>query len=534
MKWIEKFSIRNRLSGLLVFSALSLCVLGGYSSWTIQRVSTQAAGFIDHEFEAVRVVGEVETAIGNARRFEKDVLLTMGDDPATQRFTKLWATEIAKVREGLSILGPLSQPDEAPAIAAMDKGVNEYEMGFKHVLEQIERGELHDPWAANGAMAPLMGNLAQSEQSLSTLTQAIAARANTQRKDLVLAGGAAPWLVAAATVAMSVIALLLVMSIVRSILEPVRVLQKVASAWGGGDMREGVVNHGTDELSQVLRDMGRMQQQLCELVNQVRYGVDVVNSNTSEIATANSDLSMRTEQAAVALQKTSISVEQLSHAVRLTTESASHAVNLSKGAMREAKDGGRLVGEVVQTMQAIRQSSQKITEIISVIEGIAFQTNILALNAAVEAARAGDQGRGFAVVASEVRSLAGRSSVAAREIKSIIDFSVGHVEQGTQQVEHAGKKMQDIVTSVDDVAHTIESIRNAANEQFEGIHLISRSMDGIDQATQRNAAMVEESAAGTRSLADEVNHLRHALGVFKVFDKSVGDTLPNQRLIAAT
>jgi len=189
---------------------------------------------------------------------------------------------------------------------------------------------------------------------------------------------------------------------------------------------------------------------------------------------------------------------------------------------------------VVQTMQAIHQSSQKITEIIGVIEGIAFQTNILALNAAVEAARAGDQGRGFAVVASEVRSLAGRSSVAAREIKSIIDYSVEHVEQGTLQVENAGKKMQDIVTSVHDVAHTIESIRNAANEQFEGIHLISRSMEGIDQATQRNAAMVEESAAGTRSLADEVNHLRHALGVFKVFDNAGEATSLNQRLIAAT
>jgi methyl-accepting chemotaxis protein len=333
---------------------------------------------------------------------------------------------------------------------------------------------------------------------------------------------------------MSVIALLLVMSIVRSILVPVRDLQKVASAWGGGDLREGIVNHGTDELSQVMRDMGRMQQQLCELVKQVRYGVDVVNGNTSEIAMANSDLSVRTEQAAIALQKTSISVEQLSHAVRLTSESASHAVNLSKGAMREAKDGGRLVGEVVQTMHAIHQSSQKITEIIGVIEGIAFQTNILALNAAVEAARAGDQGRGFAVVASEVRSLAGRSSVAAREIKSIIGYSVEHVEQGAQQVEHAGQKMQDIVTSVHDVAHTIESIRNAANEQFEGIYLISRSMEGIDHATQRNAAMVEESAAGTRSLADEVNHLRHALGVFKVFDHAADSDPQSQRLITGT
>jgi methyl-accepting chemotaxis protein len=382
-------------------------------------------------------------------------------------------------------------------------------------------------------MVPLLASLAQTEQSLESLTHAIAERANTQRRELVLAGDAAPWLVVSATVAMSVIALVLVMSIVRSILEPVRDLQKVASAWGVGDLREGIVNHGTDELSLVMRDMGRMQQQLCELVKQVRYGVDVVNNNTSEIAAANSDLSMRTEQAAIALQKASISVEQLSIAVKLTAESSSQAVDLSQGAMEVARDGGRIVDEVVRTMQAINQSSQKITEIIGVIEGIAFQTNILALNAAVEAARAGDQGRGFAVVASEVRSLAGRSSVAAREIKNIIDYSVVHIAQGTQQVEHAGQKMQDIVKSVHHVTHKIESIRNAANEQFEGIHLISRSMDGIDQATQRNASMVEESAAGTRSLADEVSHLRSALTVFKVFEHSADTTRHNQRLIAA-
>jgi methyl-accepting chemotaxis protein len=192
------------------------------------------------------------------------------------------------------------------------------------------------------------------------------------------------------------------------------------------------------------------------------------------------------------------------------------AVRSSKGALQVADEGGNIVSGVVQIMQAINQSSQKITEIIGVIEGIAFQTNILALNAAVEAARAGDQGRGFAVVAAEVRSLAGRSSVAAREIKSIIGSSVEQVEAGTAQAEKAGLKMHEIVSSVQDVSRIIEEIRVAANEQFESIHLISRSMEGIDQATQQNAAMVEESAAGTRNLADEVGHLRGALTVFKL------------------
>jgi methyl-accepting chemotaxis protein len=518
MKWIDKVSIRTRLGALLVFSLLSLCLLGGFSSWTILRISGQATGFIDHEFEAVRVLGGVQTAISDARRFEKDVLLTMGDDQATERFTALWAAEIKRIRAGLLALRDLSQPDEAPHIAAMVQGMDGYESGFKQVLAQISKGELHDPWAANAAMAPLFASLTLTEQSLATLTQAIAGRANAQRQQLVLAGDAAPSLVVGATALVSVAALLLVMATVRSILLPMRELQQVASAWGGGDLRQGIRQSGTDELSQVMRDMGQMQQQLCRLVMQVHAGVEVVNNNTSEIAHANSDLSQRTEQAAISLQKTSASVDQLSVAVKLTTESAAQAVNSSQGAVQVANDGGRIVAGVVQTMQAINASSRRITEIIGVIEGIAFQTNILALNAAVEAARAGDQGRGFAVVAAEVRSLAGRSSTAAKEIKSIIDASVAQIGEGTAQVESAGLKMGEIVRSVQGVSRIIEEIRLAANEQFEGIHLISLSMDGIDQATQQNAAMVQESAVGTRCLADEVSHLRAALKVFKLLD----------------
>ena len=532
MKWIDTISIRTRLGALLVFSVLSLWLLGGFSSWTILRISGQATGFIDHEFEAARVVGGVQTAISDARRYEKDVLLTMGDDQATEHFTALWATEIQRIRAALVTLRSLSQADEESGIAAMSNGIDGYESGFKHVLEQIAHGELHDPWAANAAMTPLFDSLKLTEQSLTTLTQAITARANVQRRELELAGASAPWLVIGVTAAVSVAALLLVMATVHSILVPMRELQQVASAWGSGDLRSGLQQRGTDELSQVMRDMGLMQEQLCSLVARVQSGVEVVNNNTSEIANANSDLSARTEKAAISLQKTSASVDQLSIAVQRTTESAGEAVSSSQGAVQAANDGVRVVAEVVRSMQAINQSSQKITEIIGVIEGIAFQTNILALNAAVEAARAGEQGRGFAVVAAEVRSLAGRSSTAAREIKSIIGSSVAQIELGARQVEGAGHKMQEIVSSVEGVSRIIEEIRVAAHEQFESIHLISRAMDGIDQATQQNAAMVEESAAGTRSLADEANHLRAALGVFKLLDGPTMASDPYLRLAA--
>jgi methyl-accepting chemotaxis protein len=533
MKSIESISIRTRLGALLVFSVLSLWLLGGFSSWTIQRISGQATGFIDHEFEAARVVGGVQTAISDARRFEKDVLLTMGEDQATERFTALWANEITRIRAGLVTLRALSQADEAQGITAMATGIDAYERGFKNVLAQIARGELHDPWAANAAMAPLFDSLKLTELSLAALTQAITTRANAQRQELELAGAAAPWLVIGVTLAVSVAALLLVMATVRSILVPMRVLQQVASAWGSGDLRSGLNQHGTDELSQVMRDLGLMQQQLSVLVTQVQSGVEVVKNNTSEIANANSDLSVRTERAAISLQKTAASVDQLSIAVQRTTESATEAVSASRGAAQVAHDGVRVVAAVVQTMQAMSQSSHKVTEIIGVIEGIAFQTNILALNAAVEAARAGEQGRGFAVVAAEVRSLAGRSSTAAREIKSIIGSSVAQIEAGASQVEDAGRKMQEIVRSVEDVARIIEDIRAAASEQSESIHLISRAMEGIDEATQQNAAMVEESAAGTRSLAEEAGHLRAALAVFRLLDEPGAQATDSHLRLAA-
>jgi methyl-accepting chemotaxis protein len=242
--------------------------------------------------------------------------------------------------------------------------------------------------------------------------------------------------------------------------------------------------------------------------------VHVVGSNSAEIAAANSDLSERTEHAAMALQETSASVSQLSLPVKHTADSAGDAVERAASAMQVATQGGAVVSRVITTMGEINTSSRKIADIISVIDGIAFQTNILALNAAVEAARAGEQGRGFAVVASEVRSLAGRSAEAAREIKSIIGVSVEKVEEGYGLVEDAGRTMQNIVQSVGQVTEVIEQIRIAAQQQREGIEHISQTMTGLDSATQQNVAMVEESTASAMSLAEEAQHLRSAIAQF--------------------
>jgi methyl-accepting chemotaxis protein len=434
-----------------------------------------------------------------------------------------------QIRKAIALAQVLAQPAESALLTTMLGGVDGYAKGFNGLLGQLTRGELNDPWAANKAMTPLKADIQQADKALADLSQSILLRANERRSALVITGGQAPWMVAAVTALVSVLASLLVLAIVRSIVRPIKQLQTTADAWGQGDLSAGVDHHGQDEIADVKRDLGRMHQALTHLVAQVRSGVDVVSGNTAEIASANADLSERTERAAVSLQKTAASVQQLSLAVKHTADSATQAVGSAAAAMQVAQRGGEVVAKVVATMEDINASSRKIAEIIQVIDGIAFQTNILALNAAVEAARAGEQGRGFAVVASEVRSLAGRSADAARQIKGIIVSSVDKVQVGSALVQDAGRTMREIVDSVGQVSMVIEDIRVAAHEQFEGIGLISTAMNGIDQATQLNAAMVEESAAGAISLAEETQHLRSAVSVFKL-EKTIENSERNMPL----
>lgn len=516
MAMMARLRIRSRLFLLLLFSLFGLLVLGAFSSFTIKAEADRATAFIDGEFASVRALSDVRAAIGNARRYEKDLLLTMGDEQETARYAALWTGEIGKVHHAIAQSAALAAPTEAALLAQIRKGMDHYAQGFKDLLVQLQRGQLHDPWAANAAMAPLKKDIDQADQALTRLSDALATRAEERRRVLAVTAGQAPWLVIAATTLVSALATLLVLATVHSILLPIRDLQATATAWGQGDLRVGVHEGGDCEISNVKRDLSRMHQSLAALVGQVHGGVEVVNSNTTEIATANSQLAQRTESAAISLQKIGASVDALAVAVKHTANAATQAVDTSASAMQVAVRGGEQVSKVVGTMHNIDQASKKIADIIGVIDGIAFQTNILALNAAVEAARAGEQGKGFAVVASEVRSLAGRSAEAAREIKAIIALSVDVVKQGTTLVDHAGHTMREIVTSVGRVSAMIEKIRMAASEQLAGIDHINASMGSVDQATQQNAAMVEESAAATLSLARETQHLRRAVAVFKL------------------
>ena len=334
----------------------------------------------------------------------------------------------------------------------------------------------------------------------------------------------ADYVVARNTLLISALVSLLVASalavwVVRSIMaqlggEPADVAQ-LANAIADADLSGAVAVRAGDTTS-VMAAMARMQQALTTIVGSVRGNADSVSTASAEIAQGNHDLSARTEQQASALEQTAASMEQLSATVKQNADSARQANQLALNASTVAVQGGEVVGQVVQTMKGINESSRKISDIISVIDGIAFQTNILALNAAVEAARAGEQGRGFAVVASEVRSLAGRSADAAKEIKSLINASVERVEHGTALVDQAGATMTEVVSSIRRATDLMGEISAASNEQSLGVSQIGEAVTQMDQVTQQNAALVEEMAAAASSLKDQAQDLVQTVSVFKL------------------
>ena len=302
----------------------------------------------------------------------------------------------------------------------------------------------------------------------------------------------------------------------RSITQPLKQALNVASAIANNDLSRPVHSQRGDELGELLRALDQMRNSLHQVVSQVRGSSGSITTASAEIATGNQDLSERTEQTSSNLQQAASSMEQLTGAVRQSADSARQAEQLASSAAEVAARGGQVVSEVVATMNEINTSSKRISDIIGVIDGIAFQTNILALNAAVEAARAGEQGRGFAVVASEVRSLAGRSAEAAREIKVLIGASVDKVESGSRLVANAGHTMTEIVSSVQRVSDIIGEITAAASEQSDGIGQINSAVSQLDQMTQQNAALVEQSAAAAESLKDQAVRLSDVMSIFRL------------------
>ncbi len=324
------------------------------------------------------------------------------------------------------------------------------------------------------------------------------------------------WILFAVMIAVLAVIVFVWLGVRKTLISPLNRLIESIRHIAGGDLVKRIDVESHNEMGELAHSLRHMQGELARTVGEVRQGADAIYSGASEIAMGNNDLSSRTEQQAASLEETAASMEELTATVKQNAENARQASHLALSASETAQKGGKVVDNVVQTMRDITASSQKIADIISVIDGIAFQTNILALNAAVEAARAGEQGRGFAVVAGEVRNLAQRSAQAAREIKSLIEDSVNRVDLGSTLVESAGETMDEIVNAVTRVTDIMGEIASASDEQSRGIDQVGLAVAEMDRVTQQNASLVEESAAAAAALEEQASRLTQAVAVFRI------------------
>ena len=460
---------------------------------------------------------------------------------AANRWMGLTQTNAARTQALITSADPVVEATFKDVIAATSAQISEVQKSIEAMaLTEADKAQMAKVAAARKAMIDLRGQArklkaeGQHEQALALISQsynpATSAYLQTLRDFVQMQRDAAQaWqqeqvrarahTAQMATAAIVVLVLLIVLAafwfiggMQRSLAQATQWAERIAQ--GNLSATERVTRG--DEFGDLLRSLQTMASALGRVVSQVRQSTDSIATASAEIASGNHDLSVRTEQTSSNLQQTASAMDQFASTIGQSASSAQQASSLAVGASAVAQRGGEVVAQVVSTMHDIHHSSQKIADIIGVIDGIAFQTNILALNAAVEAARAGEQGRGFAVVASEVRSLAGRSAAAAREIKQLIGTSVDKVQAGSRLVEDAGATMQEIVQSVQRVTDMIGEITAAATEQSAGVSQVNQAVGSLDQMTQQNAALVEQSAAAAQSLREQAQQLAQVVSVFRV------------------
>ena len=510
----SKLNIGARLGlGFAVVLAFAV-VITGIGMWQLHSVGQATQQMMQEPLTKERLISDWNSNVSVA--VARTTAIAKSSDASLVPFLAADAAATAKgTADVLKQIEPLiSQPAER---AIMDKimAVRKTYIASRDKVSQLKADGLSDEAEATlvNAFVPaaqgyltLLGELLQLQRSSldAKAAEVQAIEATSQTYFVILAalalaiGAVSAW------------------RLTQGITVPLRNAVTVARRVADGDLSTDIRVNGTDETSQLMQALHDMNASLGRLVGQVRQGTDSIATASSQIASGNHDLSSRTEEQASSLQQTAASMEQLTSTVKQNADNASQANQLALSASDVAVKGGLVVSQVVETMGAISTSSKKIADIIGVIDGIAFQTNILALNAAVEAARAGEQGRGFAVVASEVRSLAGRSAEAAKEIKQLIQASVDKVEEGSVQVSQAGQTMDEIVSSVQRVTDIMGEITAASQEQTSGIEQINRAVAEMDLVTQQNAALVEESTAAAQSMQQQTGDLSQMVSVFRL------------------
>jgi len=509
-------SIRIGLRLGLAFGAV-LFITGLISGIGVWRLGTLKAAA--HELATVELqrseLSQQWTADINLNWVRTSAALTASDPALVTTLQQEMDVTSKRISETQSRLTPLVQDDKGKElVAAIGVQRELYRAPRAAMMKKKLAGE--DVSAAvNTTLRPLAGNYLKALQDLETHMDERLAQSQVDTNSIAVTSQT---ILSVGAVVSIVLGMLLAWIATRSITTPIDEAVTCSHAIMNGDLGGVIDAKGHDEPAQLMHAMAAMRDNLANIVGQVRDNAEGVSVSSSEIARGNNDLSARTETQASALEETAASMEELSATVTQNAENARQANQLAVSASSVAIRGGNVVGQVVQTMKGINDSSRKIADIISVIDGIAFQTNILALNAAVEAARAGEQGRGFAVVASEVRALAGRSAEAAKEIKALISTSVERVEQGSVLVDQAGETMTEVVASIQRVTDIMGEISSASSEQSTGVSQVGEAVQQMDQVTQQNAALVEEIAAAAMSLRNQAKALVDIMAFFHLLD----------------
>jgi methyl-accepting chemotaxis protein len=513
---MRSFTIRVRMLGAIGVVFALLALVGGAGLFGMLRVQHASADNMGRAYAQFQALTTLRTDMNQVRRLEKDMIIGYEKPEQVKELHGQWQEGLSRVARAAAAFAALAGDEDKAVLAEVGKRVQTYGAAFEGVARQLEASGYDNATVANRVGRQAVASFDEAEKALNRLDTSVQARLDQS--------GQAGEAVVRQTEIMFAVALLLAALIVapltilnmQSICEPVEQARRMAQATARGDLSLTMAVHGTDETAHLQQALLEMQHSLRGMVSQMRETSDSIATASQEIASGNQDLSGRTEQTAGNVQQTVSSMTQLTGNVQQTASSAQTAHQLVASASDAATRGGAVVEQVVSNMQDISASSHKIAAIIGVIDGIAFQTNILALNAAVEAARAGEQGRGFAVVASEVRALAQRSAGAANEIKTLIGTSVSNVESGARLVSDAGATMREIVYSVQRVSDVIGEITAAAVEQSSGIGQVNLAVNEIDEMTQQNAALVEESAAAAESLKDQAQRLSQAVGQFNL------------------
>ena len=514
MQWFFNLKIGKKL--VFSFSVLLLftCVLGIFSISQLVKVRDTSSDIAENWLPSIRYIGQIQTSLARYRISEANHILAV-DEKEMRGVNESMAKRLAlltKQDAGYELV--ISEAEEKRIHANFQVTLKEYLDQSRKLVELSQTGKKEE---ARGLYRNTSNKVFRE---LNDQLEALA-KINNDGSQASDDSGSATFVLARQLIFGTLVVLVLAglgmaLSVARTVAVPLQRAVVVAQRVAAGDLSADIAPGGSDETGQLLTALGAMNASLLRIVGQVRSGTDLIGTASTEIASGNLDLSSRTEEQASSLEETAAAMEEITSTVKQNSENARQANALAMSASEVAGKGGAVVAQVVQTMGAINTSATRIVDIIAVIDGIAFQTNILALNAAVEAARAGEQGRGFAVVAGEVRSLAHRSAAAAKEIKALIDSSVAQVGVGTLQVQEAGKTMEDVVDSVRRVTEVVAEISAASTEQSTGINEVNRAIIQMDAVTQQNAALVEQAAAAAASLEEQATALTEVVSIFRL------------------